>query len=173
MTSEELLVKYIEKINGEILQDIDYDRLDLSCNSTDTAYAVETLKNLHKAFVEVYGTDDLDSELEFVNIPAVLRGRTTQHLAIGLVTLDLSSSGEHYGSYFFTPRGVLDDGDPEITPRNLEYINTNFMPYDYWYTTYIEQDHHVDFEQVPAPVADILDQVYTQLHPKQSDMKME
>ena len=173
MTSEELLVQYIEKINVEILQGIDYDRLDLSCNSTDTAYAVETLKNLHQAFVEVYGTDDLDSELEFVNIPAVLRGRTSGHLAIGLVTLDLSSAGEHYGSNFFTRKGVIDDGASDNSSQNLAYLNKYFMPYDYWYTAYVQRDHHVDFERVPAPVADILDQVYDQLHPEQGDMKME
>jgi len=47
MTSKELLVQYNEKINSEILQEIDYAKLYRSCNSADTTYAVEILYKLH------------------------------------------------------------------------------------------------------------------------------
>ena len=172
MTSEELIVEYVEKINKEILQNIDYDKLDSSCNSNDTSYAAKNLKELHQAFVDVYGGENPDGGIDFVFVPAVLRGRTTKHLGIGMVMLDLSSAGEHYGTSFLTPLGVIDDGDPNISLRDMKYINKKFNIYDYWYTTYIERDHHVDFENVPTPVADILNQVYDLLHPEQGDIKM-
>lgn len=154
---------YIDKLNSEILSRIDFEKLDRSCNFGSNGYAVEVLKELHETFVGVYGTDDLDCEHGFTCVPAVLRGRTGGRLAVGLVLLDLESAGEHYGSYFFTQHGVIDDGADDNTPKASAYLKQHFVPYDYWYTVYIQRDHHVDFDNVPGKVADILDQVYTEL----------
>ncbi len=47
-------------------------KLDQSCNSAADDYAKEILKQMHNLFVEVYGTDYLDSDYEFIDLPAVL-----------------------------------------------------------------------------------------------------
>lgn len=33
------------------------------------------------------------------------RGRNTGHMGLGIVTLDLESFGEHWGTFFLTPKG--------------------------------------------------------------------
>lgn len=30
------------------------------------------------------------------------------------------------------------------------------IPYEYWYTPYIESDHHVDFENIPPEAEEVL-----------------
>ena len=173
MKSKELLKQYVKTINDRVLRDINWAKLDRSCNSKDTSYAVQILGRLHQAFINVYGSDEVGLGLDYVFAPTILFGRTTQHIAIGLVALNPDSRGEHYGSYFFTPHGVIDDDDPDISPQNLKYIETNFMPYDYWYTIYIERDHHVDFECIPTPVAGILNHIQALPQLEQGDMQME
>ncbi len=54
---------------------------------------------MHDAFIETYGTDYHDSDYEFVELPAVIQGRNTSHNDLGIVTLDLESSGEHWGTH--------------------------------------------------------------------------
>lgn len=166
MNSEDMQAVYIERMNT-LLKTVDFTRLDRSCNSKNNAYACGILKQMHDLFKEVYQTDSLDYEYEFVDVPAVIRGRNTGHLCLGLVTLDLQSSGEHYGSWFFTPRGVLDDGSEEMCPENALYLRAVYTPYDYWYSVYIQRDHHVDFDNVPAKVAQMLDACY----PEQQEQK--
>ena len=107
--------KYIDKVN-RVLSFLDFNQLDCSCNSCDRGYARSALRALHEAFVSVYQTDYLDrGEYEFVELPAVIRGRNTGHIALGIVTLDLESSGEHFGIFFLTPHGVIDQGGEDIT----------------------------------------------------------
>lgn len=156
MSNKNLSEIFIQQINDYVLPDIDLDKLDRSCNSQDNEYAKETLKRMHDIFVDVYGTDYLDGEYQFVEIPAVVRGRSTGHISIGLVLLDIESSGEHWGTYFFSPLGVIDDGDKNLTPKEKAYLMAKFSPYDYWYTVEIQRDHHVDFENIPAEAADIV-----------------
>ncbi len=157
----ELEKRYLEKLNTEILSRVDFDKLDSSCNSENVAYAAGILKELHEAFVSVYGTDTPETTLGFVSAPAVLRGKSGR-MAVGLVSLDLESAGEHYGSYFFTRFGVIDDGARDNGPQAAAYLKFLFQPYDYWYTVTIERDHHVDFDNVPEAVADILNRALAQ-----------
>ena len=173
MTDQDLQAVYIDKLNTEVLPGIDLVKLDRSCNGRDMGYAADVLKSLHEVFVQVYGTEDLDSEYEFTCVPAVLRGRTTGHLAAGLVLLDLQSAGEHYGSYFFTPLGIIDDGAEDNGAREKRYLREHYQPYDYWYTVDIQRDHHVDFNRVPEAAANLLNQVYDRLHPEQRGISLE
>lgn len=73
---------------------------------------------MHDLFVEVYGTDYLDSNFEFVGLPAVIQGRNTGHIGLGIVMLDLESSGEHWGTFFLTPMGVIDQGGEKMKPAH-------------------------------------------------------
>lgn len=155
MKNQNLQKQYIDKVNGYLSQ-VDFAKLDRSCNSADDSYAKEVLKALHDLFVEVYGVDYLDTGYEFVDMPAVILGCETGHIGLGLVSLYIPDSGEHYGTSFFTPLGVLDDGDEELTAADRKYLRDNYGPYDYWYTIELERDYHVDFESIPAKVADLL-----------------
>ena len=155
MEAQNLQKQYLDKVN-DYLPKVDFRKLDRSCNSVDDSYAKEVLKSLHDLFVEVYSVDYLDTGYEFVDMPAVVLGRETGHIGLGLVTLDIPSSGEHYGTWFFTPLGVLDDGDEKMKPAARKYLRENHGPYDYWYTIELERDHHVDFERIPEKVADLL-----------------
>jgi hypothetical protein len=166
MNSEDMQAAYIERVNA-LLETVDFSSLDRSCNSEDSAYACKILKQMHDLFTEVYQTDSLDYEYEFVDVPAVIRGRNTGHLCLGLVTLDLQSSGEHFGTWFFTPRGVIDQGFEKMRPEDELYLKAFYTPYDYWYTVYIQRDHHVDFDHVPEKVADMLNACY----PEQQEQK--
>lgn len=155
MKNQNLQKQYIDKVNGYLSQ-VDFAKLDRSCNSADDSYAKEVLKALHDLFVEVYGVDYLDTGYEFVDMPAVILGCETGHIGLGLVSLYIPDSGEHYGTSFFTPLGVLDDGDEELTAADRKYLRDNYGPYDYWYTIELERDYHVDFESIPAKVEDLL-----------------
>lgn len=156
LRQEKLVETFVNNINA-VLQKLSLKHLESSLQSTDKSYAGEVLKEMHDAFIKTYGTDFLEEgEYELVNIPAVIRSSETGKLCLGIVTLDLQSSGEHWGTDFLTPYGVVSQGDPDADINLREYIRDNFSPYDYWYTAYVEGDIHVDFDDVPEDVADLI-----------------
>ena len=164
---------YIDKVN-KILSTLDFNRLDCSCNSSYDGYARSILQTLHKAFVSVYRTDDLEhGGYGFVELPAVIRGRDTGHIALGLVTLDLNSSGEHFGTFFFTPHGVIDQDGEASTEQQKAYIRKTFIPYDYWYTPKVENDIHVEHASVPPDVKTLLDACTMRRTEPEAHLKME
>lgn len=148
---------YIQQLNDYLLPSIDFVKLDISCNSSDTAYAIETLKSMHDVLEDVYGTTELDESYGTVIIPAVIHGRDTGKLAISLVMLDLESSGEHWGTYMMTPLGIIEQGNENNSPNQSQYLNEQLIPYDYWYTAEILSDIHMDTtESRPLKVAELL-----------------
>lgn len=145
---------YIEKVN-EILKHVDFGVLNISCNLGNPNYAQNILLDLHKAFEEVYGTDYVDPENEMVLTPAVIKGDESGIQTLALVAIDLMSAGEHWGTIFFTPGGILEQGDPELTEDQKRAISEYYMPYSYWYTPLVERDIHVNFDEVPESVRNI------------------
>lgn len=155
--SNKLQAAYIDKLNKDILPHLDFKKLHESCNA-DLQYAKDVLKSLHDAFVDVYQTDTLsDRDFEFVLVPAVIQAEKTGNLSLGILTLDIASSGEHWGTIFFTDQGLIDGNDPNLPSAGKDYIRANYIPYQYWYTVDLERDHHVDFENMPENVREILD----------------
>lgn len=153
---ERLKNDFTDRINA-ILKTVHPVRLESSLRSPNKVYAGEVLKQMHEAFVKTYGTDYLeDGEYEFVDIPAVIRSRSTGKLCLGIVTLDLESSGEHWGTDFITPYGVASQDDPNMPEEIQAYIRNNFIPYDYWYTADVENDIHVSLDDVPDDVAGLI-----------------
>ena len=133
LLAQERLQEKIAKNMNAVLNNVHFVRLECSCMSPNKSYAGEVLKEMHGAFVKTYGTDYLEEgEFEFVNIPAVIRSRNTGKLCLGIVTLDLESSGEHWGTDFLTPYGVVSQGDPNMNADLQQYIRDSFVPYDYW-----------------------------------------
>jgi hypothetical protein len=150
---------FVNKLNRSILPSIDYDRLEKSYSEGPGDYTKEVLDKLHKAFMDVYGSDYVnESTGDMVIAPAVIRAEKSGNLCIGLVTLDITSSGEHWGTSFLTRFGVLDQSDKQLTPAEKEYLQAT-IPYDYWYTIALPRDHHVDFESAPQEVKALLDYV--------------
>lgn len=156
LEQERLQERFSENMNA-VLKNVHFVRLECSCMSPNKSYAGEVLKEMHGAFVKTYGTDYLEEgEFEFVNIPAVIRSRNTGKLCLGIVTLDLESSGEHWGTDFLTPYGVVSQGDPNMNADLQQYIRDSFVPYDYWYTADVERDIHVSLDGMPEDVADLI-----------------
>lgn len=152
--SDKPLDKFYARFN-EILEDVDLVTLENSCNGEDNAYAAETLKKLHDAFVESYGTETLKMyDYEEVVVPGVAIGNKTGRVALVLLTLDLTSSGEHWGTEFLTSAGVITQGDRN-NPASKE-VSEMFVPYTYWYTPSIEGDIHADFEAMPHVVEELI-----------------
>ena len=152
----ELQKAFIDKVNT-ILEDVDFAKLHESANGRDQSYAMDTMKQLHQAFVDTYGTDCvIDRELGFIDVPAVIRGRKAGEVFLGLVSLDLESSGEHWNTQFFMEDGVVDQANCDKTARwNTEFFYRVGV-YDYWYTPEIPGDIHVNFESIPHKVETLL-----------------
>ncbi len=125
--------EFVDKIN-EILEKTDFLLLNMSCNSENTSYAAEKLLAMHQAFGEVYGEGYVDENYGMVMMPAVVRGRNSGRQALALVTLDLEASGEHWGTIFFTPEGLVVQGHPDLTEEQKRALREYYAPYDYWYT---------------------------------------
>ena len=146
--------EFIDKIN-EILEKTDFKLLNMSCNSENTSYAAEKLFAMHQAFDEVYGEGYVEEGYGMVMMPAVIRGRESGIHALAVVTLDLESSGEHWGTTFLSPGGPLVQGYVYLTEEQKQAIKEYYVPYDYWYTPLVERDNHVDFTDMPDSVANI------------------
>lgn len=159
---------FIEKMNN-FLATVDLRLLNVCCNSPDNSYAKETLKTMHDLLVEAYGTDRFDFDSEWVTVPAIIKSRNSGLLCLGLVTIDLESSGEHWGTFFLTPIGVIDQGGDAITEKESKYLKENYLPYDYWYTANIGNDIHVDFDTAPDTVREFI----SYCRPDQPGMIME
>ena len=142
-------------VTNEILEKTDFKLLNMSCNSENTSYAAEKLFAMHQAFEEVYGEGYVEEGYGMVMMPAVIRGRESGIHALAVVTLDLESSGEHWGTTFLSPGGPLVQGYVYLTEEQKQAIKEYYVPYDYWYTPLVERDNHVDFTDMPDSVANI------------------
>ena len=147
---------FIGKVNT-ILEEVDFEKLLESANGQDQSYAMDTLKQLHRAFVDTYCTDCItDRELGFIDVPAVIRGRKAGEVFRGLVTIDPESSWEHWNTQFIMEDGVVDQANCDKTARwNTEFFYRVGV-YDYWYTPEIPGDIHVNFESISHKVETLL-----------------
>lgn len=144
--------QYVEYIRSHILPFVDYNELQASYK-TDKIYAKGILNRLHEAMVSVYGSETLneqDGDKGFVVVPGVLCGSKSNDLCIALFTLDLSSSGEHWGTDFLCKYGVISqDGNSavsnngSVSESEIKEIKSAYIPYDYCYTATIPCDIHV------------------------------
>lgn len=94
--SEKKESEFLQKIN-QLMKSVNFTLLNMSCNGKGTVYAAEKLLAMHQAFEKVYGEGYVDESYGMVLMPAVVRGRKSGIHALALVSLDLESSGEHWG----------------------------------------------------------------------------
>lgn len=153
---------YIDYLNVHILPRIDYEKLQNSYSTSDKTYAKGILNLLHQAMVEVYGSEILRSEdnsIEdgFVVIPGVVHGKKSGAIALALLELDLTSSGEHWATDFFTKHGLISQSKNDGTPEALtQLMGILYIPYDYAYTAKIPNDIHIDKNRLSSEITEIL-----------------
>ncbi len=144
--------RFIQSVNS-ILEELDFEELERSCNGSDPSYAQEILQRMHQAFLNIYRTDCLtDPGLSLVELPAVIRGKRTGEVTLGLVTLDLAASGGRWNTVFITPVGVLSQNKEKMSRIQRTFLLEKFMPYDYWYTPEVPCDIHINYDNVPYKV---------------------
>ena len=144
--------RFLNAVNS-ILEELDFEELDRSCNGKDPSYAQEILQQMHQAFLNIYRTDCLtDQSLTLVELPAVIRGKRTGEVTLGLVTLDMTASGGRWNTVFITPVGVLSQNKEKMSRIQRTYLLEKFMPYDYWYTPEVPCDVHINYDNVPYKV---------------------
>ena len=153
--------QYVEYINKHILPFIDYFELKKSYQ-TDMVYAKGALNCLHEAMVKMYGSEQLDENSGdggIVVIPGVVRGKESGKICVVLLDIDISSSGEHWGTTFLCGHGVINQNQAySKSPDAAEFRKaiTPYTPYDYCYTAKIHGDIHIDKFLLPAEIKDVL-----------------
>lgn len=148
---------YIEYLNANVLNRIDYQRLQESYGTEDKAYAKGILNILHQAMVQAYGTEHLNQdEVEYALVPGVIQSKENGNICLALLELDLQSSGEHFQTGYLTKMGVLSYGNPELSKEARNFIKEMYGPYDYGYTATIPNDIHVSPESFPPAVKEIV-----------------
>ena len=70
----------------------------------------------------------MDESYGMVMMPAVVKGTESGIKALALVTLDLESAGEHWGTIFLTPGGPLVQGNAELTEEQKRAIREYYTP---------------------------------------------
>ena len=150
--SEKLQDAFVDKVNLEVIPCIEWVGMHHAYQKGNMEVPTDLLKILHEKFVEVYGSDHIGTDNGMVTVPGVVKA-ADGNLYVALLDLDAASSGEHWGTTFFTPRGVLSDQteDPQIREEVKKLI-----PYDYWYTVEMERDHHVNWDKCPDQATEML-----------------
>lgn len=146
--------EFIGRLNRDVFPQVSTEKLQAFEDAGDTWYVKSILKAMHEAFCEVYDGDYIDRDTEYVTVPAVIKGANGK-LYAGLVDLDVASAGEHCGSSILTPLGMIEHDGSNLTSEQDELLR-KIIPYEYWYTPYIESDHHVDFENIPPEAEEVL-----------------
>ena len=145
--------EFIGKVNDEVIPAIDRKVMQDAYAAGNMSVTTEILRSLHEKFLEVYGDAHLERDLGFVCVPGIVQAADGK-LYPALLEIDTQSSGEHWGTNFFTPNGVLSDhSEDRIIQREIQKL----VPYEYWYTVELDSDHHVNWENCPAEVQEILD----------------
>ena len=145
---------FIQKVNEEVIPCIEWIGMRKAYQTGDMEVPTDLLRMLHEKFLEVYGTDHIEPNDGMLTVPGVVQAPDGK-LYPALLDVDAASSGEHWGTTFFTPKGVLCDqaGEPEIKAEIKKMI-----PYNYWYTVHMERDHHVDWNYCPNVAIDMLEE---------------
>ena len=150
---------YVNNLNLDMgRKEPDFKAIVESLKTEDKTEAKEMLKKLHDVFVNSFGTNDVDNLIddeEFIHLPAVCKSRDTGELHIGLVYVDLESSGEHWGTRFITGKGFIGQDDFEKDHPDYAYIKA-IGNYDYWYTPIYDDDIHSSISNAPVDVLDLI-----------------
>ncbi len=163
--------KFTTRVDREVLGEIDLERLKGEMEQNEDSYIQEILRSLHDTFVDVYGTDSVNEDFGFIEVPAMIESVKTGKYYPGLVRLDMNSSGEHFGTTVIAPEGIIDQNDDENTEEENAFMET-LIPYRYWYTVNCENDIHVDMAECPENIWDIISAATGQTFEQKGDMSL-
>lgn len=156
--------------------------LDASYRTAEKAYAKGILNRLHTAMVEQYG------DTRFVCGHGDMQGlccdsrrgtgeRKPEEIALALLGIDLSSSGEHCQTEFLCKYGVVSQGHNDFAEALAGEITARYLPYDYCYTADIAGDIHISKSRLPEGIREMLktfqDHTAELLFEENKDMDME
>lgn len=150
---------YVDYINRNVLDRIDYARLQEDYQTKEKSYAKSVLNVLHRGILGSYGTEVFDRDtLEegFVLLPGVLQCRENGNVCIALLELDLSSSGEHCGTDYLTKYGCVSLREENLPEAVRQFLDDAYGTYEYGYTATIKDDIHVDKGTLPDALKEIL-----------------
>jgi len=152
---------FINNLNMRITEEkIDVTKAADSYKSEDKTEAKDLLKSMVEAFKDTYSVTDIDkiaSDGEgFIHLPAVIKGCKSGALCVGLVYVDLQSSGELHNVQFALPGGFYEEYDKDM-PKEAKNVRKEIGEYDYWYPFDYSGDIHTNFNNVPDDVQKMLD----------------
>lgn len=136
-------------LNRKVLFSCEYYRL------VNPDEVKKLLKQMTDKFREIYGADKLTADMEFVLVPAVIKPKRYDGLYAAIVQLDLTSSGEHYGTDFFTQYGLINTDMENKQAIDCEFLRSA-IPYDYYPTVPYPGDIHINWDNCPADVREII-----------------
>ncbi len=151
--SEKLQKEYIDKVNKEVIPCIEWVGMKNAYKNGNMDVPTDLLGLLYEKYLEVYGTDPIDESVGMVTVPGVVQAADGS-IYPALLDIDAYSSGEHWGTNFFTPRGVFSDQTKNMETREMV---EKLTPYKYWYIPTIEGDIHVDWDSCPEEVLVMFD----------------
>ena len=143
--------KFIYFINENVLPFVDFELLGQSCEILkDKSYAKAVLNELTVAARNIYG-DTVRAEYkgyDFILVPGIVQAAHSGKLCLALLELDLSSSGEHWGTDFLSKYGVISASDIETHSETIQQFCRTLLPYNYDYTINIPGDIHSENQQL-------------------------
>ena len=148
--------KYVKRINQEVFPKLTTKKV------VDEVEMKKILKEMTDIFADTYGTkciyegmDKLKEDEGFVMVPGVVKSKKTGKVRLALLDLDVSSSGEHYGTTFITEKGIVQQGCKDVPEHIKEYMS-ELIPYEYCYTVDIEDDIHIDKSDIDEDIMNII-----------------
>ena len=145
---------FINAVNHEVIPKINWKEFAEAQAVNYNSYAAVFLAELHNAYVGAYGSDVIDREMGMLQVPALINANDGL-IYPALVCIDTESSGEHWGTTFFSPRGIFEQNGVEYPSEDRAFLRS-LIPYDYYYTPIYENDIHVDWDECPTEISDIL-----------------
>ena len=151
---------YINNLNMRLIEEnIDLEKVIASYKTEDKTEAKILLKSMLEAFKDTYSVTNVDEISdkgeEIAYLPVVIKGRESGELCIGIVMVDLQSSGEMHSAQYLIHNGFYEEDD--VMSKKVKMIREKIGIYDYWYPLDYTGDIHVNFENVPDDVQKILD----------------
>ncbi len=146
---------YAEKIENDILPNIDFDRLKAEYVNNDDTYIKEIVGGLHELFVQTFGTDEVDSTFGYLDVPGIVESQNTGDIFPALLNTDFTSSGDIMDALIITPNGIRDSSS-EIKTQEDKAFFEELGPYNYWYTLRCQDDIYTSLDNCPSDIKDIL-----------------
>lgn len=150
---------YVDYINRNVLNRINYARLQEDYQTEEKAYAKSVLNALHQGVIEVYGTETFGRDtLEegYVLLPGVLRSRENGNVCIALLEMNLSSPGEHWEIDYLTKYGCISPYKEDLPEAVNQFLKETYGTYDHGYTATLPDNIIVNKGRMPDALKEIL-----------------